>query len=266
VEPIELQPEHVGRDLGHLLDGGTAGDAERVGNARALRGLGHDQVGARPDQRRPAHGRDADRRGVTRSEQFDLDRRHGSDGAVAWHDLDGVEGRPVVADADIGAGAGVAVFEREQRHVLGRARAQISRAREQLIEPLEIGTDAGGQMGQFFFSGHVVHGISLVVFAGTIACRRGRDTVSAHSRASGNPALLYYRRSPPWTPAYAGVSGLDQKWLKAARLNLSGWPPARKRTPSPATIVPICVSAISAALAAARRLSALSGGTVQTIS
>ena len=35
-EPIELQPEHIGRGFRRLLDGGAAGDAERVGHARAL--------------------------------------------------------------------------------------------------------------------------------------------------------------------------------------------------------------------------------------
>ena len=32
-EAIELEPEHVGRDRGDLLDGGAAGAAERVGHA-----------------------------------------------------------------------------------------------------------------------------------------------------------------------------------------------------------------------------------------
>jgi hypothetical protein len=49
-EPVELQPEHVGRSCRGLLDGGTAGNAERIGNARALRRLCHQKIRARPDQ------------------------------------------------------------------------------------------------------------------------------------------------------------------------------------------------------------------------
>ena len=52
---VKLKPEHVGRDLGDLFDGGAADRAERIGNARALRGAGKMHVGARPHDRRPAH-------------------------------------------------------------------------------------------------------------------------------------------------------------------------------------------------------------------
>ena len=157
---IELQPKHVGRDFGDVLDGCAAGDAERVGHARALRRLRHQEIGARPHQRRAAHRRDADRRCIARAEQFHLGRRHRGDGAVARHHLDGVEGRPIVRDADVGAGAGVAIFEREARHVLGRARAQISRTRVLPMQRLEIRADPLGEVPDCFFIRHVVHDVS----------------------------------------------------------------------------------------------------------
>ena len=124
-EAIELEPEHVGRDLGDLLDGGAAGNAERVGHARALRGLGQQLVGARPDHDRAAHRRDAERRGIFAAEQFDIDRRQLRHDAVARHHLDGVERRPVVLDAGVVARAAVAVFEGEVRQPPRRAAAQI---------------------------------------------------------------------------------------------------------------------------------------------
>ena len=133
-EAVELQPEHVGRDFGHLLDCCAAGDAERIGHARGLRRLGHDEIGARPHQRRPAHGRDAERRGIAAAEQFNLDRRQARHHAVARHDFHRVERRPVVRDADIVAGAGVAIFEGETRHVGGRPPAQIGRGRETPVQ------------------------------------------------------------------------------------------------------------------------------------
>ena len=123
VEPIELQPEHIGRDFRDVLDGGAAGHAERVRNARALRGFRHQEISARPHQRGPAHRRDADRRGIAGAEQFHVGRRHSGDRAVARDHFDRVERRPIMRDADIGAGAGVAVFERKARHIMGRARA-----------------------------------------------------------------------------------------------------------------------------------------------
>ena len=165
VEAIELQPEHVGRDFGDVLDGCAAGHAERVRNARALRRLGHDQIGARPHQRRPAHRRDADRRGVAGAEQCDVGRRHGGDRAVARHDLDGVEGRPIMRDADIGAGAGVAIFERETRHVLRRAPAQVSRTRVLPVQPFEIRADARRHLIDLLFCRQVVHGVSPDAFS-----------------------------------------------------------------------------------------------------
>ena len=39
-DPIELEPEDIARDLADPLDRATADTAERIGNARALRGLG----------------------------------------------------------------------------------------------------------------------------------------------------------------------------------------------------------------------------------
>ena len=61
-ETIELQPEHVGRGGGGFLDREPAGDAQRVGHTGALGCFRHQQIGAGPDQRRPAHRRHADRR------------------------------------------------------------------------------------------------------------------------------------------------------------------------------------------------------------
>ena len=113
-EAVELQPEHVGRAI-CAASSMVAPPAvlSTVRHARALRRLRHQHVGARPHQRRRAHGRDADRRVVAAAEQFDLDRRRRDHHAVARRDLDGVEGRPVMRDADIVAGAGVAIFEGE---------------------------------------------------------------------------------------------------------------------------------------------------------
>ena len=122
---VELQPEHVRRDLGDLLDGGAAGDAERVWHARALRGLGQQLVGAGPDHDRAAHRRHAERRGVFAAEQLDIDRRHARHDAVARHHLDGVERRPVVLDAGVVTRAAVAVFEGEMRQPPLRATAKI---------------------------------------------------------------------------------------------------------------------------------------------
>ena len=136
-EAVQLKPEHIGRDLSDLLDSRAAGDAERIGHARRLRRLRHQQIGARPDQRRPAHRRDSDWRGIARAEQFDAGRRQSRHHAIARHHLDVVEGVPVMGDADIVAGAGVAILESKARHVARRVFAQIGRGREMLEMLLE---------------------------------------------------------------------------------------------------------------------------------
>ena len=69
-EAIELQPEHVRRNFGDLFDRRAAGDAERVRHAHALRGGREQFIGGRPDQRRPPHRRNADRRGIAAAEQI----------------------------------------------------------------------------------------------------------------------------------------------------------------------------------------------------
>ena len=129
--PVELEPQHVRRDLRGRLDGGAADRAEHVGHARRLRGGGEILVGARPHDRRPAHRRDADRRRVAAAEQLDVDRRQLGGDAVARHELDRVERRPVALDAGVvGSGAAVHVFEREARPVPRRMPAQIRDGRK----------------------------------------------------------------------------------------------------------------------------------------
>src|SRR6201993_3716728 len=72
---IELEPEHVGRDLGCALDRHAADQPERIWHTRALRRGGEILVGARPDDGGTSRGSDADRRGVMPAEQVDTDRR-----------------------------------------------------------------------------------------------------------------------------------------------------------------------------------------------
>ena len=124
-EAIELEPEHVGRDRGDLLDGGAAGAAERIGHADPL-GCGREQlVGAGPHHDRAAHRGDADRRGEFAPEQFDANRRQFGHHAIARHHLDGVERVPIASDAGVFAGAAIAIFEREMRQPRARAVAQV---------------------------------------------------------------------------------------------------------------------------------------------
>lgn len=156
-EPIELQPEHIGRSFSSLFDGGAAGDAERVGNARTLRRFCHQQIGARPHQRRPAHGRNADRRRIVSPEQFDVDWRQSGHHPVARRDLDGIKCRPVVGNTDVVPRAGIAIFEGEQRHVVRRATAQPGAGRKMLMVFLKIRMLANW-CHRRFFRRHVVHG------------------------------------------------------------------------------------------------------------
>jgi hypothetical protein len=131
---VELEPEHVRRNPRRLLDGDPADGAERIGHARALGGLGHVAIGAWPHDARPAHRRDADRRLVLAPEQIDLDRRQRRHHAVARHQLDSVQRRPVAGDAVVGAGAAVAVFIGKARDAPARAPAQVRDGRKALLE------------------------------------------------------------------------------------------------------------------------------------
>ena len=67
-EAIKLKPKHVGREFADFFDRGAADRAQRVRNARALRGSGKIGVGARPDNRRPAHRCDSDGRTIAAAE------------------------------------------------------------------------------------------------------------------------------------------------------------------------------------------------------
>ena len=71
-EAIELEPEYVGRDLGDLFDGCASDAAQHVRDACALRGAREMEIGAGPNDRRPAHGRNAGWRGIAAAEQFDV--------------------------------------------------------------------------------------------------------------------------------------------------------------------------------------------------
>ena len=104
---IELEPQHVGRDLGRLLDGHAANQAEHIRYMRALRGGCEILVGTGPYDRGTAHGRDADRCRVAPSEQFDADRRQGRSHAITRHDLHRIERAPVAGDAIVGTRAAI---------------------------------------------------------------------------------------------------------------------------------------------------------------
>ena len=170
-KPIKLEPEHIGRGLCRLLDGGAAGDAERVGNARALRGFRHQQIGARPNQRRSAHGRDADWRRVAAAKQFNVDRRQRWHHAVTRHNFNGIKCRPIVRDADIVPGTGVAIFEGKKRHVARRAPAQPGRGRKALVVFLKVRVLADRRHRRLFCR-HIMHG-EVLFFASAIIAALG---------------------------------------------------------------------------------------------
>ena len=140
---VELEPEHVGRDLARALDGHAAHETERVGHARALRRGGEIRVGARPHQRRSAHGSDADRRGIAPAEQLDVDRRQGRGDAVARHQLDRIERVPVALDAAVRPGAAIHILEGEARYVAARVPPQIGDGGEAAMQLDEAGLSAG---------------------------------------------------------------------------------------------------------------------------
>ena len=136
-EAVKLKPENVRRDFRDFLDGRAAGHAERVRDPRALRGTRQNPIGARPHDRRPAHRRNADRRGVAAAEQFDLAGRQRRHDAIARHQFDGVERRPIALDAGIVlARAAIGIFKGEMRQAPPRAAAQIIDGR---IVPVEFG-------------------------------------------------------------------------------------------------------------------------------
>ena len=166
---IELEPEHVGRQFGDTLDGRAADRAERIGNARALRGAGEISIGARPHDRRPAHRRNADRRGVAAAEQFDLARRQRRHHAIARHQFHRIEPRPIALDAGIVlARAAVGIFEGKMRQPAARAAAQIVDGR---IVPVKLGIARIGVLADVRF------------WRGGLRCGYGRRIV--HGRFSG---------------------------------------------------------------------------------
>jgi hypothetical protein len=128
-KPIELEPQHVGRDLRRRLDGHAADGGERVGDARKLGGLGETEVGTGRYDRRAAHGRYADRRRIGAAEQLDRGRRQRRGAAIARDQLDGVERTPVAGDATVGPCPAVEIFEGKTRHVPAGAAAQIGDGR-----------------------------------------------------------------------------------------------------------------------------------------
>jgi len=139
---IELEPQHVRRDLGCALDRHAADQPERIGHTRALGRSGEILVGARPDDGGTSHGSDADRRRVVPAEQFDADRRQGRGDAVTRHEFDRIERAPVTGDATVGTSASIHVLKGEARHMAAGMAAQISdgwKATMQLDEARVVG-------------------------------------------------------------------------------------------------------------------------------
>ena len=170
---IKLEPEYVGRDFGDALDGRAADRAERIGNARALRGAGEIFIGARPDDRRPPHRRNADRRGVAAAEQLDLARRQRRHHAIARHQFHRIEPRPIALDAGIVlARAAVGIFEGKMRQPAARAAAQVVDGR---IMPIKLGVARIG----------VLADIRFCLRRGSLRCGYGRRIV--HGRFSWPP-------------------------------------------------------------------------------
>ena len=148
---VELKPADVGRDFRDLFDGRAAGEPERIGNARLLRGAGEMLVGARPHDGRPAHRRNADRRGIAAAEQFDVAGRQRRHHAIARHHFHRIERRPIALDAGVVlARAAVGIFESEMRQAAARGAAQIVDGR---IMPIKRGVARIGALS------HVVAGL-----------------------------------------------------------------------------------------------------------
>ncbi len=131
---VELEPEHVGRQLGGLLDRHPTHGSETVRHARPLGGPRHGGIRARPDQRRATHGGDADGGRIAAAEQLHVDRRQGRHDAVARHQLHGVQRGPIVGDADIGPGPAVHVFKDEMGNVAARMRPHVADGRKAPVQ------------------------------------------------------------------------------------------------------------------------------------
>jgi hypothetical protein len=137
-EPVELEPEHIRRGFRYLLDGGAAGNAQRIGHTRALGCLCHQKVCAGPYHRRTTHGRNSDRRSIVPPEQLRINRRQVGHDSVARRDFDSLEGRPIVRDADIISRARIAIFEREKRDVPRRVAPQPGGGRKLPVVLLKV--------------------------------------------------------------------------------------------------------------------------------
>jgi len=162
---IKLKPEDVRGDLSDLFDRGAAGGAQSVRNARVLGGAGEMQVRAGPHDRRPAHRRHPNRGAVAPAEQLDIAGRQRRHNAIARHQLDGVERRPIAADPGIViAGAAVGVFEGKMRNAAARTPPQIIDTR---IMPMQLRITRVAAMAReqpvlrCDDGGRVVHGASL---------------------------------------------------------------------------------------------------------
>src|SRR5262249_44810914 len=106
-----------------------------------------------------AHRGNPDRRSVAAAEQLDLAFRQRWHHAVARHELDRVEGRPVARDAFVGAGAAIAIFKRKAWDVMTGMLAQIGDGREAL--PQRAAAAIGGLLrrrhSQIADTGAVIH-------------------------------------------------------------------------------------------------------------
>ena len=187
---IELEPEHVGRDLGRALDRHPADESERIGNTRALRGGREILIGSRPHDRGAAHGRDTDRCGVAFAEHLDIDGRKRGGDAVARHQLDRIERVPVARDAAVRAGAAVHIFEGKARHISAGVSAQIGNGRKaamQLGEARIVGRIVCGCRSRQ--SRRVVHGnappssSAIDDRSGAGGCRQQRPSRAAQRRS-----------------------------------------------------------------------------------
>ncbi len=138
-ETIELEPEHVGRNRGDLLDRSIAGCRQDVGDALALRLGGEQLLGSRPHQAGRAHRCHANRRVVTPSENLDVGRRLALN-AVVRQQLDPVERIDVAIDAVFLVGAAIDEIEAEARNAPACPAAQIIHGGIELLQPRLAGT------------------------------------------------------------------------------------------------------------------------------
>src|SRR5262249_5656454 len=151
--------------------------------------------------------------------------------AIARHELDRVERRPVALDTGVvGARAAVHVLEREARRVARRMPAQIGDGRKAADQP----------------------GLVLQpVLERRRRQRRPLRSLGAVVHLVVSPALFFY-----------------QKWLQDGRANFSALPCASRNraVPGPLAKRPISVSATPAARAALRIATSLRGGTLASTS